>query len=45
MPFLISDTLTPVSKRYCISLETVKQAAAFFLETGERVPNLIWEQI
>jgi len=43
--FLIGSELTPVPRRYCKSMESVKQIALYFLETGLRCPNVAWEQI
>jgi hypothetical protein len=43
--FLTASTPTPVSKRYCVPLDTVTQAAAYFIDTGDRSPALLWEVI
>lgn len=43
--FLLGDTATPVSKRYCMPREQVKEIAAYFVETGDRSPNVSWEEI
>ncbi len=43
--FLIANTPTPVSKRYCMPREQVRQIAAYFLETGDRSPDISWEEI
>lgn len=43
--FLTADTGTPVPKRYCIALDQVKNAASYFFETGNRTPELTWEEI
>jgi hypothetical protein len=42
--FLTSDAPTPVSKRYCLPFDVVQQGAAYFLETGNRIPTLMWEE-
>jgi len=43
--FLIGGELTPVPRRYCKSMELVKEIALYFLETGLRCPNVTWEKI
>jgi hypothetical protein len=43
--FLCGDTPSPISKRYCLPFESVKEIAAHFLETGERSPAVRWEEI
>jgi hypothetical protein len=43
--FLIDGTPTPVSMRYCIPLEDVRQIANHFLKTGELDSSFLWEEI
>ena len=43
--FLAGDTATPISKRYCMPWEQVRQIATYFLETGDRSPDISWEEI
>ena len=43
--FLVGDTPTPIPQRFCLPFELVKQIAAYFVETGERSPAFIWEEI
>ena len=40
----VGDTPTPIPQRFCLPLETVKQIAAYFIETGERWPGVSWEE-
>ena len=43
--FLAGGTATPISKRYCMPWEQVRQIVAHFLETGDRSPDISWEAI
>lgn len=43
--FLAGGTPTPISKRYCMPWEQVRQIVAYFLETGERSSDISWEAI
>lgn len=43
--FLAGGTSTPVSKRYCMPLEQVRQIILYFLETGACSPEFSWEVI
>jgi len=43
--FLCGGTATPVPTRYCVPYDVMKQIAAYFLETGERSPGIMWEEI
>lgn len=43
--FLIGDTMSPVPKRYCLSLNQVVRIAAAFVETGIRSADVLWEEI
>jgi len=43
--FLIGDTASPVPKRYCMPYEAVVHIAAAFLQTGQRKPDVHWEEI
>jgi hypothetical protein len=38
-------TATPVATRYCLSYDLVKQIAVHFFKTGDRDPDVLWEQI
>jgi hypothetical protein len=41
--FLIGNTPTTVPQQFCLPFQTVKEIAAYFLETGERSPLVAWE--
>ena len=43
--FLAGGTPTPISKRYCMPWEQVRQIVAYFLETGDRSPDIAWDKI
>lgn len=43
--FFIGNEATPLSARYALPLETVKQLIAYFLETGGRSPEHPWEEM
>jgi hypothetical protein len=43
--FLCGNTLSPIPTRYCLPYDLVKQVALYFLETGDRSPNIGWEEI
>lgn len=43
--FLMDHTLTPVPRHYCVSMESVRQIAQYFVETGSRSPSVSWEEI
>ena len=43
--FLVGDTPTPIPRRFCLPFETVKEIAAYFVETGGRTPSVSWEEI
>jgi hypothetical protein len=43
--FLIGDTLTPVSKRYCLPYDAFVTIAAEFVQTGERKHDVLWEEL
>jgi len=43
--FLCGNTPTPVSKRYILPFEKVKEIASYFLETGARSAKVRWEEI
>jgi immunity protein Imm1 of predicted polymorphic toxin system len=43
--FWVGNTPTPIHKRYCLPFETVKEIAAYFIETGERSSDVSWEEI
>jgi hypothetical protein len=41
--FLIDDTPTEIRRNQCIPLELLLEVAAYFVETGERSPLVLWE--
>jgi hypothetical protein len=43
--FLIGDTASPVPKRYCLAYEAIESIAAAFLQTGQRLTEIPWEEI
>jgi Immunity protein Imm1 len=43
--FLMNNTPTPISSRYILNFDEVKQIALHFLETGERSDAFSWESI
>jgi hypothetical protein len=43
--FLLGGTPTPISNRYCMPFEFVREIAAYFLETGGAHPGFSWEEI
>jgi hypothetical protein len=43
--FLVGGTPTPIPMRYILPYDLVKKIAVHFLETGEREPDVSWEQI
>jgi len=43
--FLAGGTPTPIPTRYCLSFETIKEIAIFFLKTGARSPAFRWDGI
>jgi hypothetical protein len=45
MEFLCGNTATPVSMRYILPFEKVKEIASYFLETGARSATVRWEEI
>lgn len=45
MEFLIANTDTPVSMRFCMPIERIKIIAVDFLENGERSKTVTWEEI
>ena len=42
--FLICNTPTPISIRYILPFEKVKEIARYFLETGARSATVSWEE-
>ncbi len=42
--FFAGGTPTPVSKRYCMPFDSVREIAAYFLETGRTHPAFRWEE-
>jgi hypothetical protein len=43
--FLAGDTPTPISKRYCMPWQQVKQIVFYFLEMGACTPEFSWKVI
>jgi hypothetical protein len=43
--FLAGGTQTPIPRRSCMPVEKVVQIVRHFLETGERWPDVEWEEI
>jgi Immunity protein Imm1 len=43
--FLMGDTPTPVSKRYCLPLDAFVEIVAEFVQTGERKREVLWEEL
>jgi Immunity protein Imm1 len=42
--FLLGGTPTPISKRYCMPFDSIREIAAYFLETGRAHPSFAWEE-
>jgi hypothetical protein len=45
MEFVTGDTAAPVSRRYCLTIGTVVDVAAYFCKAGERSQEVTWEEI
>lgn len=43
--FLTGGTPTPVPRRYGLPMPVVIDIACFFMQTGERLPSVAWEEI
>jgi hypothetical protein len=43
--FLVARTATPIPTRYILPYDLVREIAVHFLRTGERSPDVWWEQI
>jgi hypothetical protein len=43
--FLVGGTPTRVPSRYILPYELLRNGVIYFLETGERTPDLAWEEI
>jgi hypothetical protein len=43
MDFLLWQTPTPISKRYCMPFDLIREIAGYFLETGNAHPGFGWE--
>ena len=43
--FLMGNTPTPISKRYCIEVEKVLEVASHFFKTGAPYPLIGWEEV
>jgi Immunity protein Imm1 len=45
MNFLINNTPTPISTRYCLPIELARHVVAQFVESGRRSDLVRWEEI
>jgi hypothetical protein len=43
--FLIGGTQTPVSKRYCLPYDAFVTIVEEFVQTGERMRDVLWEEL
>jgi hypothetical protein len=43
--FLTGGTPTPISKGYCLTPDMTQKVAQHFVATGERYPDIMWEEI
>ena len=43
--FLAGDTPTPIPMRRCLPYQLVKQLVVFFFRTGDRSPDVLWEEV
>ena len=43
--FLMGDTVTPVSRRYCLPYDVVADIAVVFVDTGNPKSDVHWEAI
>lgn len=43
--FLLGGTPTPISKRYCMPFDSIREIAGYFLQAGRAHPNFSWEEI
>jgi hypothetical protein len=43
--FRLGNELTQVPERRCLPMERIKEVVAYFVETGERSPNVLWEEV
>jgi hypothetical protein len=43
--FMMGDTPTPVPTRYALPYASAREIAIYFVETGERDPDILWEEI
>jgi hypothetical protein len=43
--FTVGGTATPIDRRYCLPFDRVKQIASYFTQTGDRSPDVPWEEI
>ena len=43
--FLVGDTGTPVPPRYLLPITLTKEISIYFLQTGERFQNVLWDEI
>ena len=45
MTFLMSGTATEIPKRYCVPYAMIVDIAVAFVQTGQRKPDVRWEEI
>ena len=43
--FLAGGTPSPISNRYCMPFDSVREIAGYFLETGRTHPAFSWEEV
>jgi hypothetical protein len=43
--FLSGGTRTPIPRRFCMPVDSAMGIARHFLQTGERSPNVEWEEV
>jgi len=43
--FMIGGTATPTPSRYVVPYVRAREIAIYFVETGERDPDIVWEEI
>ena len=43
LEFMIGNELTPVPQRRCLPFALAREIAAYFIETGDRSPDVSWE--
>ncbi len=45
LDFLTANTDTPVLRRYCLSIDSIKETALVFFETGQRSEGVSWKEV